>query len=84
MTISSWLRHSFFNLLEFCVATYENYVAAKTVVFSTFLLLFYLFTFLFQLTFAKHKVGEYSVIWHKNISKIVKNMPKIWIKNDES
>ena len=63
-------------LLEFCVATYENYVATKTVAFSTFLLLSSLFYFLFQLTLTKHKVGEYSIIWHKNRSETVKNRPE--------
>ena len=81
MTFSCWSQHNSFGLLEFCVVTYENYVATQTVVFSTFLLLFCLFSLLFQLTLAKHKVGEYSIIWHKNRSKIVKDMPEKWIKN---
>ena len=82
MTFSLWLRHSSFSLLEFCVATYENYVAIKTAAFSTFFASFLLvFYFFFQITPAKHKVGEYSIIWHKNRSKIVKNMLEKWIKN---
>ena len=80
-TFSCWLRHNSFGLFEFCVATNINYVATQTAAFSTFLLLFYLFSLFFQITLAKHKVGEYSIIWYTNRSKIVKNMPKKWIKN---
>ena len=65
---SCWLRHSSFGMLEFCVATYENYVATKTTAFSTFFILFALFSLIFQLKPAKHKVLEYSTIWHKNRS----------------
>ena len=36
VTFSCWLQHSSFDLLEFRVATYKNYVATKTVAFSTF------------------------------------------------
>ena len=82
-TFSCWLRLSSFGLLEFCVATYKNYVATQTAVFSTFLLLFCLFSLFFQLTPAKQKVGEYSIIWNTNRCKIVKNMPKNGLKIDE-
>ena len=75
---SCWLQHSSFGLLEFCIATNKNYVATQTDAFSTFLLFSLIF---FQITPAKHKVGEYSIIWHTNRSKIVKNMSKKWIKN---
>ena len=47
--------------------------------FASFLLGFSLF----QLTHAKQKVGEYSIIGHTNRSKIVKNMPKNGLKIDE-
>ena len=60
-------------MLEFCVATYKNYVATQAAAFSTF----------FQITHVKHKVGEYSIIWHTNRSKIVKNMPENGLKIDE-
>ena len=79
-TFSCWLRHSSFGLLEFCVATYKSYVATKAVAFSTFLCFFSTF-FFFQITPAKHKVGEYSIIEHKYRSKIVKSMLEKWIKN---
>ena len=55
----------------------------KTAAFSTFLLIFCLFSFPFQLTPVKHKVGEYFIIWHKNRSETVKNMPKKGLKIDE-
>ena len=42
---------------------------------------FCLFYLIFQLTLAKLKVGEYSIIWHKNGSETIKNMPEKWIKN---
>ena len=63
------------------VATYENHVLTKIAAFSTFLLLFCLF--FFQITPAKHKVGEYSIFWHKNRYKISKNMPENGLKIDE-
>ena len=49
--------------------------------FFFFLLLFYLFSLLLQLTATKHKVGQYSIIWNKNRSRNVKNMSEKWIKN---
>ena len=76
MTFSCWLRHISFFLLEFCVATYKNCVVTQTAAFSTFLLLFCLFSLCLQLTPLKQKVGEYSIIRHTNRYKIVKNMPK--------
>ena len=36
---------------------------------------------LFQLKPVKYKVGEYSIILHKNRSETAKNMPEKWIKN---
>ena len=48
-----------------------------------FLLLFCFFSLIFQLTPAKHKVSEYSIIWHENRSKTVTNMPKNGLKIDE-
>ena len=70
-------------MLEFCVATYKNWVTTQTAAFSTFLLLFYFFPLFFHLTPTKQKVGEYSIIGHTNRSKIVKNMPKNGLKIDE-
>ena len=46
-----------------------------------FLLLFYWNYLIFQLKYAKHKVGEYSIIFHKNRSENAKNMLEKWIKN---
>ena len=48
--------------------------------FASFLLVF---SFFFQITPAKHKVDEYSILWHKNRSKNFKNMPKNGLKIDE-
>ena len=62
----------------------KNYVVIETVAFSIFfLLLFYLFSLIFQLTPARHEVGEYSIIWHTYRYKTVKNMPKNGLKIDE-
>ena len=82
-TFSCWLRHISFGLLEFCIATYKNFVATQTAAFSTFLLLFSLFSLFFQLTPAKQKVGEYSIIGYTNRSKIVKNMLENGLKIDD-
>ena len=73
-TFNCGLRHISFDLLEFCVAT-------QIANFSTFCLLFCLFSFYFQLTPSKQNVGEYSIIGHTNRPKIVKNVPEKWIKN---
>ena len=80
-TFSCWLRHISFGFLEFCVATYKNCVATRTIAFSTFLLLFCLFSLCFQLTPEKQKVSEYFIIRHTNRPKIVKTMLEKWIKN---
>ena len=66
--------------LNFC-RDRQNYVATETAAISTFLLLLCWNYLIFQLTLAKHKVGEYSIIWHKNRSETVKNMQEKWIKN---
>ena len=71
-TYCCWLRHSSFGLE--IVSRHKKTVTIETATFSTFLPLFCLFSLLFQLTHAKHKVGEYSIIWHKNRSETVKNM----------
>ena len=63
------------------VAKDKNYVTTETVAISIFLLLFCWNYLLFQLTSAKHKVGEYSIILHKNRFETVKNMSEKWIKN---
>ena len=36
---------------------------------------------IFQLKPAKHKVGDYSITWHKNMNETAKIMPGKWIKN---
>ena len=68
-------------MLEILSQQKKNYAATKTVEIATFLLLFCLNYLIFQLNPAKHKVGEYSIIWHKNISETAQNMPEKWIKN---
>ena len=82
MTFSCWLRHLvdgcdivLLICLELC-RDIENYVAIETATFSAFLLLFCLFSISFQLTPAKHKVGGYSIFWHKNRYETFKNMPE--------
>ena len=56
-------------------------MAIETAIIFTSFAFFMLELSLFQLTPAKHKVGEYSIIWHKNRFEIVKNMPEKLIKN---
>ena len=51
-------------------------MAIETAIIFTSFAFFMLELSLFQLTPAKHKVGEYSIIWHKNRFEIVKNMPE--------